>query len=72
MPMLEKIWEKMDTLNTNINFRLWLTSYPTDKVILRFTLFKVVVTDFNELACFNIGKYSYIVANISESLIGSN
>lgn len=33
LPTLEKIWENMDTINTNINFRLWLTSYPTDKVI---------------------------------------
>jgi hypothetical protein len=33
LPTLEKIWENMDTTNTNINFRLWLTSYPSDKVI---------------------------------------
>ncbi|XP_021930622.1 dynein heavy chain 12, axonemal isoform X3 [Zootermopsis nevadensis] len=31
MPTLEKIWEKMDTGNTNISFRLWLTSCPSDK-----------------------------------------
>jgi len=33
MPALEKIWENMSTVNTHINFRLWLTSYPSDKVM---------------------------------------
>ncbi|XP_970084.2 dynein axonemal heavy chain 12 [Tribolium castaneum] len=31
MPSLEKIFEDMDYNNTNDNFRLWLTSYPSDK-----------------------------------------
>jgi len=33
MPALEKMWENMSTVNTHINFRLWLTSYPSDKVM---------------------------------------
>ena len=31
MPSLEKIFEDMDYTNTDDNFRLWLTSYPSDK-----------------------------------------
>ena len=31
MPELEKICENFDTRNTSTNFRLWLTSYPSDK-----------------------------------------
>lgn len=31
MSDLEKICENFDTRNTSINFRLWLTSYPSDK-----------------------------------------
>lgn len=31
MPELEKICENFDSTNTSINFRLWLTSYPSDK-----------------------------------------
>lgn len=31
MPELEKICESFDTRNTSVNFRLWLTSYPSDK-----------------------------------------
>jgi dynein heavy chain len=31
MPSLEKIFEDMDYVNTSDNFRLWLTSYPSDK-----------------------------------------
>lgn len=31
MPVLEKICENFDLTNTSINFRLWLTSYPSDK-----------------------------------------
>lgn len=31
MPALEKIWEGLDTSNTALTFRLWLTSYPSDK-----------------------------------------
>lgn len=30
MPKLEVIWENMDVTNTNPNYRLWLTSYPSD------------------------------------------
>nr|CAD7430415.1 unnamed protein product [Timema monikensis] len=32
MPELERIWESWDTRNTNLHFRLWLTSYPSDKL----------------------------------------
>ncbi|XP_019696725.1 dynein heavy chain 7, axonemal [Harpegnathos saltator] len=31
MPVLEKIYESLDHANTEQNFRLWLTSYPSDK-----------------------------------------
>lgn len=31
MPQLEKICENFDSKNTSLNFRLWLTSYPSDK-----------------------------------------
>ncbi|XP_014471742.1 PREDICTED: dynein heavy chain 12, axonemal [Dinoponera quadriceps] len=31
MPVLEKIYECLDHVNTEQNFRLWLTSYPSDK-----------------------------------------
>ncbi|CAG5101569.1 Similar to DNAH7: Dynein heavy chain 7, partial [Cotesia congregata] len=31
MPQLEKIYEEFDSTNTSVNFRLWLTSYPTPK-----------------------------------------
>lgn len=31
MTTLEQLWEKMDMFNTNSTFRLWLTSYPSDK-----------------------------------------
>ena len=31
MPELEKICEDFDLNNTSYNFRLWLTSYPSDK-----------------------------------------
>ncbi|XP_044001725.1 dynein axonemal heavy chain 12 [Aphidius gifuensis] len=31
MPILEKLCENFDHTNTNKNFRLWLTSYPSDK-----------------------------------------
>ncbi|XP_063709228.1 dynein axonemal heavy chain 12-like [Culicoides brevitarsis] len=30
MPQLEVIWENMDVSNTNPNYRLWLTSYPSE------------------------------------------
>jgi hypothetical protein len=33
MSALEKICDSMSTANTNINFRLWMTSCPSDKVI---------------------------------------
>ncbi|KAH8316762.1 hypothetical protein KR074_004303 [Drosophila pseudoananassae] len=29
MPVLEYMWENMDTFNTTPNFRIWLTAYPT-------------------------------------------
>ena len=32
MPFLEKLWEGMNIDNTSLNFRLWLTSYSTNKV----------------------------------------
>ena len=31
MTALEQLWEKMDMFNTNSTFRLWLTSYPSEK-----------------------------------------
>ncbi|KAB0795153.1 hypothetical protein PPYR_11992 [Photinus pyralis] len=31
MNSLEQLWEGLDTSNTHLNFRLWLTSYPSDK-----------------------------------------
>ncbi|KAJ9581294.1 hypothetical protein L9F63_023528, partial [Diploptera punctata] len=31
MPELEKLWERININNTSLDFRLWLTSYPTDK-----------------------------------------
>ncbi|KAK5645095.1 hypothetical protein RI129_006395 [Pyrocoelia pectoralis] len=31
MVPLEKLWESLDFSNTHSNFRLWLTSYPSDK-----------------------------------------
>lgn len=32
MPKLDHICENLDLTNTTMDFRLWLTSYPTDKV----------------------------------------
>lgn len=31
MPILENIYENLDHMNTMSSFRLWLTSYPTEK-----------------------------------------
>ena len=31
MPKLEYLWENMNIFNTDSTFRLWLTSYPSDK-----------------------------------------
>ncbi|KAK4876149.1 hypothetical protein RN001_012571 [Aquatica leii] len=31
MVPLEKLWESLDFSNTHMNFRMWLTSYPSDK-----------------------------------------
>ncbi|XP_055593622.1 dynein axonemal heavy chain 12 [Uranotaenia lowii] len=31
MPTMEYLWENMDLYNTTSSFRLWLTSYPSDK-----------------------------------------
>ncbi|PNF19938.1 hypothetical protein B7P43_G11467 [Cryptotermes secundus] len=45
LPTLENIWENMDTINTNINFRLWLTSYPSDKFPSSILQFGVKMTN---------------------------
>lgn len=35
MGQLEEICDSFDASNVNTKFRLWLTSYPSDKVIVK-------------------------------------
>lgn len=45
MASLEKIWEGMDTANTHIHFRLWLTSYPSDKFPISILQYGIKMTN---------------------------
>lgn len=45
MPSLEKIWEDMDNKNTHTNFRLWLTSSPSNKFPMSILRNGVKMTD---------------------------